>query len=35
VEKFAELAEKAGNTIEKIGYAIHQPKPWILVVSRR
>ena len=35
VEKFAELAENAGNTVEKIGYTKHQPKPWILVVSRR
>lgn len=35
VEKFAESAEKSGNTVEKIGYALYQPKPWILVVSRR
>lgn len=35
VEEFAESAENAGNTVEKIGYAPHQPKPWILVVTRR
>lgn len=35
VHKFAESAEKARNTVEKVGYAPHQPKPWILVVSRR
>jgi 16S rRNA C1402 N4-methylase RsmH len=35
VQTFAESAENAGNTVEKIGYAVHQPKPWILVVTRR
>ena len=35
VEKFAELAQNTGNTVEKLGYTKHQPKPWILVVSRR
>ena len=35
VIKFAESAEKEGNVIEKIGYALYQPKPWILVVTRR
>lgn len=35
VHKFAESAEKAGNTVEKVGYAPYQPKPWILVVTRR
>ena len=35
VENFAESAENNGCGVEKIGYAPHQPKPWILVVSRR
>lgn len=35
VQTFAESAENAGNTVEKIGYAVHQPKPWILVVTKR
>ena len=34
VQTFAESAENAGNTVEKIGYAPHQPKPWILVVTK-
>lgn len=35
VDKFAELAENEGNTVQKIGYVPYQPKPWILVVTRR
>jgi 16S rRNA C1402 N4-methylase RsmH len=35
VQTFAESAENAGNIVEKIGYAVHQPKPWILVVTKR
>jgi 16S rRNA C1402 N4-methylase RsmH len=35
VQTFADSAENAGNTVEKIGYVAHQPKPWILVVSKR
>lgn len=35
VEQFAESAKNEGNTVEKLGYAPHQPKPWILVVTRR
>lgn len=35
VQTFAESAENAGHTVEKMGYAIHQPKPWILVVTKR
>jgi 16S rRNA C1402 N4-methylase RsmH len=35
VQTFAESAENDGNIVEKIGYAVHQPKPWILVVTKR
>jgi len=35
VQTFAESAENAGNIVEKIGYAVHQSKPWILVVTKR
>jgi len=35
VQTFADSAENAGNRVEKIGYVAHQPKPWILVVSKR
>ncbi|MBJ7494261.1 MAG: methyltransferase domain-containing protein [Opitutales bacterium] len=34
VEKFAEMCEKSGNSVEKFGYTAHQPKPWILMVTR-